>query len=380
MSPAEKCMHVLGHTVAAFGLYGPGHQARRDATLRLCRVLEELLAADPRPTFTFLEDAVIYRALPIHGLRGWIWGRRFDSTGLRRMEFTSAVTPAVLELFLAEVHRRISGEPEGMARLHWPGIEAGDVGLALPAADPVPTVPVPEHPGLSLKDEVGAVDHAYACVASGSTLPLADLEAVVRALTVSLRSEGELLVPLLSLRSLDDHAALHAVNTAVLAMTFSEWVGLAGGDIRAVGKAALLHDIGMARVPRDVFRHRRLSAAGRSRVALHPAEGARLLLARSAGLDLPATVAYEHHLRIDGEGYPARRFHRDTHYVTRIIAVCGAYDALRSRRSYRPARDTTAALREIEDGAGTVYDAGVAQAFTRMMRRWEHRLVPATPH
>ena len=64
------------------------------------------------------------------------------------------------------------------------------------------------------------------------------MDAVVRALTVALHSEGELLMPLLSLRSLDDHAALHAVNTAVLALTFCEWLGLAGGDIRAVGKAA----------------------------------------------------------------------------------------------------------------------------------------------
>ena len=82
MSPAERCMHVLGHTVAAFGLYRSGHQARRDSTLRLCRVLEELLAADPRPTFTFLDDTVIYRALPIHGLRGWVWSRRFGSVGV----------------------------------------------------------------------------------------------------------------------------------------------------------------------------------------------------------------------------------------------------------------------------------------------------------
>lgn len=288
------------------------------------------------------------------------------------------MTPAALDGFLAALHRRLSAESTSEGLTRWPGIDAGEVTLSPgneaqgspePQFDPVV---------LSLKDEVSAVRHAYEHVALGSALPLADVDAVVRSLTVSLHSEGELLIPLLSLRSLDDHAALHAVNTAILAMTFCEWLGLAGGDIRAVGKAALLHDIGMARVPPEVFRLKRMSKTGRSRVALHPADGARLLLASSPRLDLAATVAYEHHLRMDGEGYPARRFHPNLHYVTRIISICSAYDALRSERSYRPAREALAALGEIEGGAGPVYDPGVARAFVQMMRRWEHRLVSAT--
>ncbi len=378
MNPAERSMLVFGHAMAAYTLYGPGHQARSEAANRLYRALEELLATDRQPAFTFLDDAVIYRSLPMHGLRGWVWGRRFGSSGIRRMEFTGAMTPDALDGFLAALHQRLATGAKTGALPGWAGIEAGDVTLSV--ANGAAAAPASRRDAVvpSLKDEVDAVRHAYERVALGSELPLADVDAVVRALTVSLHSEGELLMPLLSLRSLDDHTALHAVNTAVLAMTFCEWLGLAGGDIRAVGKTALLHDIGMARVPREVFQVKRMSQAGRAGVADHPAEGARLLLARSNRLDLAATVAYEHHLRMDGEGYPARRFHRDLHYVTRIISVCGAYDALRSRRSYRPARDTVTALGEIERAAGSIYDAGVAQSFVQMMRRWEHRLVPAT--
>lgn len=378
MIPAERCMHVFGHAMAAHTLYGPGHQARSEASARFYRALVELLAADRRPAFSFLDGAVIYRALPVHGLRGWVWGLRLGAAGIRRIEFSGAVTPGALDEFLALLHHRLSSPPSAERWPRWPGIEAGDLTVA-PAAGPSGTAESRfDEVVVSLKDEVGAVRHAYAAVAAGADLPLADVDAVARALTVALRSEGELLVPLLSLRSLDDHAALHAVNTAMLAMTLCEWLGLAGGDIRAVGKAALLHDIGMARVPREVFRLKRLNQAGRSGIAGHPVLGARLLLARSPRLDLAATVAYEHHFRMNGEGYPARRFHRDLHYVSRIVSVCGAYDALRSGRSYRPARDPAVALGEIESGAGPVYDPGVAQAFVQMMRRWEHRMVAAT--
>jgi HD-GYP domain-containing protein (c-di-GMP phosphodiesterase class II) len=259
----------------------------------------------------------------------------------------------------------------------WVGIAAGDVVVLDEQA--LPATPAPaEPPGpYSLTEEVGAVHEAFLSVARGGRLPLQDVEAVVHALSLALHSEGELLIPLLSLRSLNDHTALHAVNTAILAMTFSEWLGLAGGDIRAVGKAALLHDVGMARVSAEVFQRPELTTGGRGEVSRHPEEGARLLLSGSSKLDLAATAAYEHHLRIDGTGYPARRFHRELHYISRIVAVCGAYDALRSERSYRPAREPAHALAEIEAGAGAIYDPGVAHAFVQMMRRWEHRLVSA---
>jgi HD-GYP domain-containing protein (c-di-GMP phosphodiesterase class II) len=345
MRQAELFLHALGHGLAAHALYGTGHRARKEAGARLYATLEELLARDLGPTFTFLDDTVLYRSRPLHGLKDWVWSKRLGAAGIRRLEFTREVTRPGLEEFLAALHVRLGREGRDVALPECPGIGAGDVAVG---PDLLGSTNGAGNGGLSLGDEVDAVRYAYDRVTQG-------------------------------LRALDDHAALHAVNTAVLTMTFCEWLGLAGGDIRAIGKAALLHDIGMARVPKDIFTIRDLSPAGRTGVARHPEEGARLLLARSAKLDLAATTAYEHHLRVDGQGYPERRFHRDLHYISRIVAVCGAYDALRSERSYRPALDPESAILEIEGSAGTVYDPGIARAFVQMMRRWEHRLVSARP-
>lgn len=377
MNRAERWIHVFGHTMAAHTLYAAGHQARTEASERLFAAIEDLLAVDRQPSFTFLDDAIIYRTAALHGLGEWSWARRLRDAGVRRIEFTAVATRESVEDFLAALLHRLSADGRSAALPQCAGIEAGDVVVRTGGeAVEIPEAPL-LLPGLSLGDEVDAARYVFQKVAEGGVLPLEDADAVVRALTVALHSEGELLVPLLSLRSLDDHAALHAVNTAVLAMTFCEWLGLAGGDIRAVGKAALLHDIGMARVSPDVFRNATITESGKSEVSRHPAAGARLLLERSPKLDLAATTAYEHHLTMNGGGYPQRGFHRDLHYITRIIAVCGAYDALRSERSYRPAREPAAALLEIENGAGSVYDPGIAHAFVQMMRRWEHRVVIA---
>jgi putative nucleotidyltransferase with HDIG domain len=376
-SRGERWIHVFGHAMAAHTLYAAGHQSRVEASERLFAAVEELLSVDRQPTFTFLDDAIIYRSAPLHGMGEWSWAKKLRDAGIRRIEFTPLVTRESVEDFLAALLHRLGGEGRDAAMPRCLGIEAGDV-VVRSGAEPLhPQTDVLMELGISLSGELSAVRYVFQTVAAGGALPLGDAEAVVRALTVALHSEGELLVPLLQLRSLDDHAALHAVNTAVLAMTFCEWLGLAGGDIRAVGKAALLHDIGMARVSREVFLTPTISAAGKSEVSRHPAEGARLLLARSAKLDLAATIAYEHHLTMNGGGYPVRGFHGDLHYITRIIAVCGAYNALRSERSYRPARAPMAALLEIENGAGSVYDPGIAHAFVQMMRRWENRVVTA---
>ena len=64
--------------------------------------------------------------------------------------------------------------------------------------------------------------------------------------------------------------------------------------------------------------------------------------------------------------------------ISRVVAVCGAYDALRSERCYRPARDAAAALREIEAGSGSAYDSAIAMSFVGMMQKWGGREVAAT--
>jgi HD-GYP domain-containing protein (c-di-GMP phosphodiesterase class II) len=372
----DRWLHAFGHAMAVHALYGPGHQARRESCTRLLGALQELLRADLRPTFSFLDDAVIYRSLPVHGFRDWPWGRRLAAVGVRRLEFSAEATAESIEAMLQHLQQRLNGEHRGPVP-RWPGIEAGEVTVENEARPAAPA-PEPAASQIHLGEEVGAMRYACDRVAAGEPLPLAEISGVVRSLSVALHPEGELVVPLLPDRSVADHLAFHAVNTAILAMSFSEWLGLGGEETRAVGRAALLHDIGMVRVPDEVFRVERLSEAGRSGVARHPEEGARLLMSRSAELDLAATTAYEHHLRMDGTGYPARRFHPEPHYISRVIAVCGGYDALRSERCYRPARDAATALREIENTKGSVYDPAIATSFVSMMQRWEGRCVGAS--
>src|SRR3989475_4475564 len=95
------------------------------------------------------------------------------------------------------------------------------------------------------------------------------------------------------------------MNVAVLAMALAESRGLSPRDVRAFGVAGLLHDIGKVKIPLDVLtKPGRFTDTERALMNGHPAEGARIILRAEEDLDLAAVVAYEHHIMLNGDGYP----------------------------------------------------------------------------
>ena len=106
----------------------------------------------------------------------------------------------------------------------------------------------------------------------------------------------------------------------------------------------------------------------------HAAEGARMILTSDQQLDLAAAVAYEHHIMIDGGGYPSLRYPRDCHFASKLVHVCDVYDALRTNRPYRSPWPAEKVMAYIDEKSGTEFDGAMAHAFTAMMDQWEPRL------
>jgi putative two-component system response regulator len=106
----------------------------------------------------------------------------------------------------------------------------------------------------------------------------------------------------------------------------------------------------------------------------HPVDGARLILQSEEHLDVAAVVAYEHHIMIDGGGYPRTRFKRDCHPASVLVHVCDVYDALRTNRPYRDAWTQEKTVGYLRERGGKEFDPDVVDAFVRMMTQWESRL------
>jgi putative two-component system response regulator len=109
----------------------------------------------------------------------------------------------------------------------------------------------------------------------------------------------------------------------------------------------------------------------------HPVDGARMILDSDQRLDLSATVAFEHHIMIDGGGYPVRGTRRDCHHGSMLVHVCDVFDALRTHRPYRVAWEPNAIVDYIAQRAGTEFHPDITRAFVSMLRERDVRLARA---
>ena len=165
------------------------------------------------------------------------------------------------------------------------------------------------------------------------------------------------------------------MNVAVLSMALAEYLNLSGREVRGYGLAGLLHDIGKTRIPLEILtKPGRLTDHERELMNQHPSDGAKLILQSEQALDLAAVVAYEHHIMIDGGGYPVMRFGRSCHNASRLVHVCDVFDALRTDRPYRDAWPLEKTLTYIRERAGLEFDPEIVRVFTEMVTQSASRI------
>lgn len=238
------------------------------------------------------------------------------------------------------------------------------------ATDPLSVAPSSPPAGLPLAAEIDVVRWIQQEVRDGRALPVADVFTVVSATHVAMKPEGRLTLPLVVVDDMEQYLSVHALNVAMLAMALSEYVDFDTDATRRIGVAALLHDIGMTRMPIELIaKPGQISAAERDRIKDHPVEGARIIMASDPSLELAATVAYEHHLKVDGSGYPKLTFPRPGHYVSRLVQLCDIYHALRSPRPFRQAWPRDIIYSFLNERAGFEFHPALAAALTRMTQQ-----------
>jgi putative nucleotidyltransferase with HDIG domain len=378
VSEPARFLATFAQALSGMSLYAEGHPARSRAIDAAYQELLDLQRDYPRPLFTFLGDEVIFGRLPLRDMRNWDWSTRLAEAGIQRLEFEERVSREEFEVFLEDVLARITMDTIDTAearQLRPTAIKFGAVGVRgggeLSREEAMQTATIT----FSLGEEAETVRWLHTEVQQHESLPLAEAEAVVRSLSVAMHGDQQMMLPLLQLKQFDQYTTTHSLNVAVLSMALAEFLGLGANDVRAFGVAGLLHDLGKVRIPIEVLtKAGKLTPDERVLMNRHPVEGARIILESEQDLDLAAVVAYEHHIMLNGLGYPQVRFRRHCHEASNLVHVCDVYDALRTKRPYRDAWPVEQVLPYIEGRSGLEFDPEYVRAFIAMMRKWESQV------
>ena len=167
----------------------------------------------------------------------------------------------------------------------------------------------------------------------------------------------------------DPYTAGHQRRVAQLARVIAEEMGLPGETIEGIRIAGTVHDIGKLAVPAEILsKPGRLSEMEFSLLKGHPQAGYDILKT----IDFPwpvAQIVLQHHLRLDGSGYPDILKGKEIMLEARIIAVADVVEAMSSHRPYRPSLGIEKALEEISQNRGKLYDPDVVDACLTVFRK-----------
>ena len=168
----------------------------------------------------------------------------------------------------------------------------------------------------------------------------------------------------------------HSLGVTEVAVALAEELDLPTERVSLVRRAAFLHDIGKLAVPNHILDKRgRLDAREWTIVTRHPRISGSILQRVSAFREL-ASLAAEHHERLDGSGYPFGLKADQLSLESRLIAMADCYSAMAENRPYRPGLGVKTILTEIERDVPTKFDPVCFAALQSASRRWKGSMPP----
>jgi HD-GYP domain-containing protein (c-di-GMP phosphodiesterase class II) len=198
---------------------------------------------------------------------------------------------------------------------------------------------------------------------------LVRLEQVVWSLMDALQRATREILPLAPLKTHDDYTFVHSVNVSLLTLAQARSFGIEGARLHAIGLAAFLHDIGKLKIPLEVLNKPGKLEGEEWRVMMsHAQEGATHLCSVESVHPLAILVAYEHHMRYDGQpNYPVPRVNRRPTLASQLTSIADVYDAICTTRPYAKARSREFAVGVLTGRVGTFHSPALVANFVRMV-------------
>ncbi|HHU50612.1 MAG TPA: HD-GYP domain-containing protein [Firmicutes bacterium] len=172
---------------------------------------------------------------------------------------------------------------------------------------------------------------------------------------------------LIDMKKQDEFIYEHSVNVCIISSIIGKNMGLARDKVKQLAIGALLHDLGKVYVDPEVLnKPSSLTEEEFKQVKEHTKYGFEVLRSLDDFSILSAHIAYQHHEREDGSGYPRGLLSEEIHSFAKIVAVADSFEAMTANRKYRKkVFKNDEAIRQLTQEAPKRYDTTVIETLKR---------------
>ena len=374
---ADDFVRKLAAALRAGQLYAPSHPLVQRAFDTLNEALNQLLTDQQTIAVGIIGNEIIVGDVPLpkaaESMGEMI--RRLKQLGIERIAFDRGVTPEeVQKLALTIAH------PERRPGEAAPGVEPAD---PLGVLNSLPHVRVGRIQTEEKKEQsaadIATIRRLYSDASNvasnvwesakneGVPDPKA-ARALVDSLAQAVSSNRTALIALTALKNYDNYTFTHMVNVSILTMSQARALGIDGSTLRELGLAALMHDIGKVRTPTEILnKPEKLTDSEFAVMRMHVVDGAEILRRTPEMPSVAPVIAFEHHLRLDGTGYPFGVKRNGLNIGTMLCSIADVYDAMRSQRAYQQAFPSDRILEVMKRNDGNQFDQHLVRRFTQLL-------------
>jgi putative nucleotidyltransferase with HDIG domain len=330
------------------------------------------LSSNPSLTFAMVGDEIVVGDTPVPKAVATMGDlmRRLKSHGIERISLARGVTEEELGMLVQLLNRTMTG-------MATPSEASDEEAAALPHVR-VGRVEAQEQIETSLSDmatirrlyteAVAAASRVWHSALAGNHPDTTEVRGVVNSLAHAVAQNRTALMALTALKSFDNYSFTHMVNVSILTMAQARTLGIEGTLLREFGLAALMHDIGKVRTPPEILlKPDKLTDEEFAIVRRHPLDGAEILRQTPDVPPLVPTVAFEHHLRLNGSGYPEGVSRPSLNLATMMCSIADVYDAMRTERRYQHAFAVDRILEVLEKNDGTEFEPNLVRRFIQLV-------------
>jgi len=366
---ADDFLRRFASALRSAQLYSAGHPIIARNIDALLAGVEHVHASQPTITIGIVGTEIVVGDVPVGkvDLLGDLT-RRLQLAGIERVAIERGVAGdeiAALVQTLASVETRRIGEDPAPELPAFPHIRLG-------------RIQVEQRVEGSLADAAAvrrmyddAVSAARVLWDSAKTEKQPDATAarsMVDGLAQAVAQNRTALMALTALKTYDNYTFTHMVNASILTMGQARGLGVDGPLLREFGMAALMHDLGKVQTPIEILnKPDKLTDAEFAIMKRHTVDGAEMLRRTPDIPTLAPVVAFEHHLRRDGSGYPHAVTRPTLNICTMLCSIADVYDAMRSQRQYQQAFPTERILEVLKRNDGRQFDQHLVRRFVQLI-------------